>query len=171
MGKVTTMNEKKLRKSPIVIALYVLAVLTLVYACYQAGSAIKYVISYYSSYSMTPGFAETATYVLQTAFQPIVMAILLAAAGFILNEVRALNPAYYATKEEIEAAKAAKAAKKAAKKAETEEVTEEAADEDAPKLTVSIEEVEAEPTVVFESVEATAPTEEEVALQKAEEDL
>ena len=154
MGKVTTMNEKKLRKSPIVIALYVIAVLTLVYACYQAGSAIKYVISYYSSYSMTPGFAETATYVLQTAFQPIVMAILLAAAGYILNEVRALNPAYYTTKEELEAIKAAK---KAAKNKAT--------------LEESVEDVEAEPTVVFESVEAVDSTPEEEALKEAEEKL
>lgn len=165
------MNEKKLRKSPIVIALYAVAALILIYAFYLVGSTFSQIAAYYSSYNMTPGFTETAGYILQAVYQPLVMAILLAAAGYILNEVRALNPAYYATKEEIEAAKAAKAAKKAAKKAETEEVTEEAADEDAPKLTVSIEEVEAEPTVVFESVEATAPTEEEGALQKAEEDL
>lgn len=167
MGKVTTMNEKKLRKSPIVIALYVLAVVALVYACYQAGSAIKYVVSYYSSYNMTPGFGETAAYVLQSAFQPIVMAILLAAAGYILNEVRALNPAYYATKEELEALKAAK---KAAKNKSEAEVEIETADEEA-KLEVSIEDAEAEPTVVFESVEAVDATPEEEALKQAEENL
>ena len=156
------MNAKTLRKSPIVIALYVLAGLTLIYTAVQAVGAIKYVVSYYSQYSMTPEFGQTVSYVLQTAFQPLVMAVLLGAAGYILNEVRALNPAYYATKEELEAIKAAKKAAKAAKKAEN---TDEA------KLEVSVEDAEAEPTVVFESVEAVDATPTEEALKSAEENL
>ena len=148
------MNEKKLRQSPIVIALYVLAVLVLIYAFYQVGSTVKYIASYYSQYGMSPSFGESVGYVLSAVYQPLVMAILLGAAGYILNEVRALNPAYYATKEELEAIKAArKAAKSKA------------------KLEVSVEDAEAEPTVVFESVEAADATPEEEALKQAEENL
>lgn len=146
------MNEKKLRKSAVVIALYVAAALMLVYSGFQVYSSAKYVFSYYSQYGMTPAFGETAGYILQTVCQPLVMTILLGAAGYILNEVRALNPAYYVTKEELEAIKAAKKAAKA-------------------KLEVSVEDAEAEPTVVFESVEAVDATPEEEALKEAEENL
>lgn len=148
------MNEKKLRQSPIVIALYALAVLVLIYAFYQVGSTVKYIASYYSQYGMSPSFGEAAGYVLSAVYQPLVMAILLGAAGYILNEVRALNPAYYATKEELEAIKAARKATKSK-----------------AKLEVSVEDAEAEPTVVFESVEAADATPEEEALKQAEENL
>lgn len=146
------MNEKKLRKSPVVIALYAVAALVLIYSVYLVGSTVSYIASYYGQYGATPGFGETVGYVMQSVYQPLVMAILLGAAGYILNEVRALNPAYYATKEEIEAAKAAKKAAKA-------------------KLTVNVEETEGDATVVFESVEGTAGDEKEEALKEAEEQL
>lgn len=170
------MNNKKLRKSPVVIGLYVCAVLLLIYALVQAGSSIKYVVSYYSQYSMSPGFVETAGYVLSAIYQQLVLAVLLAAAGCILNEVRALNPAYYATKEEIKAAKAAKKATKT-DKVETVEVEEtagteeEAEDTDKTRLTINVEEAESDATVVFESVEATAGDETEEALKEAKDQL
>lgn len=148
------MNEKKLRKSPIVIILYILAILGLAYAVYQVGTTAKSVFSYYSQYGVTPSVTETAGYILQAVYQPLTSAILMGAAGYILNEVRALNPAYYATKEELEALKAAKKAAKSG-----------------AKLEESIENVEAEPTVVFESVEAADATPEEEALKQAEENL
>lgn len=128
------MNEKKLRKSPVVIALYVLAALTLVYSFYLIGSTISYIISYYSSYSMNPEIGETVTYVLQSVYQPLIGAVLLAAAAFTLNEVRALNPAYYATDEEIAAAKAAKKEKKA-EEGKFEVEIEAPAEEEKPKKT------------------------------------
>ena len=156
------MNEKKLKTSPVVIGLYIVAGLMLIYSGFQVYSSVKYVFSYYSQYGMSPAFGETAGYILQTVFQPLAMTILTAAAAYILNEVRALNPAHYATKEELEAIKAAKKAAKAAKKAEN---TDEA------KLEVSVEDAEAEPTVVFESVEAVDATPTEEALKSAEENL
>lgn len=116
--------EKKLRQSKIVIALYVVAALTFIYACYLVGSTLAYVISYYSSYSMSPAFGETFAYVLQAAWQPLLMAALVFSAGYILNEVRALNPNYYATDEEIKAAKEAKKASKKKANAKKEEKTE-----------------------------------------------
>lgn len=160
------MNEKKLRKSPVVIALYAVAALVLLYSVYLVGSTVSYISSYYGQYGATPGLGETVGYVMQSVYQPLVMAILLGAAGYILNEVRALNPAYYATKEEIEAAKAAKAAKKAAKAKTNEETEEEGA-----KLEINVEETEGDATVVFESVEGTAGDEKEEALKEAEEQL
>jgi len=111
------MEEKKLIKSPIVIALYVVAALALIYTFYQIGSTVKYINSYYSSYGMSAGFGETLTYVLQSVFQPLVSTVLVAAAAVILNEVRALNPENYATAEELAAKKEAKAIKKANAKA------------------------------------------------------
>lgn len=159
------MNEKKLRKSPVVIALYVVAALVLIYAVYLVGSTVSYISSYYGQYGATPGFGETVGYVMQSVYQPLVMAILLGAAGYILNEVRALNPAYYATKEEIEAAKAAK------KAAKTVKVEENAETEDAPTLEINVEEAESEATVVFESVEGVAGDEKEEALKEAQEQL
>ena len=128
--------EKKLRQSPLVIALYVISALLLVYTCYIIGSTISYVISYYSSYSMAPAAGETIAYVLQAAYQPLVSTILVFAAARILNEVRTLNPAYYATDEEIKAAKEAKKAAKAKKEEKTVEVETEAKTEEkneAPK--------------------------------------
>ena len=161
--KAITMNEKKLRKSPVVIALYVVAALVLIYSVYLVGSTVSYISSYYGQYGATPGFGETVGYVMQSVYQPLVMSILLGAAGYILNEVRALNPAYYATKEEIEAAKAAKKAAKA-KTAENPE-------EEGAKLEINVEETEGDATVAFESVEGTAGDEKEEALKEAEEQL
>ena len=106
------MKEKKLTKSPVVIALYVISALLLVYCVYLVASTVAYVISYYSSYSMSPAFGETLNYVLQSVYQPLTLTVVVFAAAKILNEVRALNPAYYATEEEIAAAKAAKKAAK-----------------------------------------------------------
>lgn len=97
--------EKKLRKSPLAVILYIVSALLLVYSCYLIGSTIVYIFSYYGQYSMAPGIAEVASYVLQSAYQPLVFAFLTFAAARILNEVRALNPSYYTSKEEMKAAK------------------------------------------------------------------
>lgn len=110
--------EKRLRKSPVVIALYVLAALTMIYSCYLIGSTISYINSYYSQYGMSAKAGETFSYVLQTVFQPFTTAVLLYAGGAILSAVRALNPANYATEDEIAKEKAAKKAAKAEKKAD-----------------------------------------------------
>ncbi|MBQ0017862.1 MAG: hypothetical protein KBS63_01440 [Clostridiales bacterium] len=110
--------EKRLRKSPVVIALYVLAALAMVYSCYLIGSTISYINSYYSQYGMSAKAGETISYVLQTVFQPFTTAVLLYAGGAILSAVRALNPANYATEDEIAKEKAAKKAAKAEKKAD-----------------------------------------------------
>ena len=155
--------EKKLRKSPVVIALYVIAALTLAYSFYLIGSAVSYMVSYYSSYSMTPGTGELISYALQSGYQPIVLAVLLAAVAYTLNEVRALNPAYYATAEEIAAAKAKKVAPTVEIEGETAEIAAENAE--AAEEVEAIEVAEDAVEVVAEEV-----TEEvaEVTEEKAE---
>lgn len=99
---------KKLRKSPIVIALYAIAAAGLIYTFYVIGSAASYIQSYYSSYGMSAGVGEILKYVLQNALNPFMTSAVLFAAAYILNEVRALNPAYYATEQEIKESKEAK---------------------------------------------------------------
>lgn len=152
------MNEKKLRKSPVTIILFVLAAIMLIYALYLVGSTIAYIVNYYAQYGMSPQLGESVGYVLQSTYQPLGLAILIGAAGFILKEVRALNPANYVTKEEIAVAKAAKTVEVATEEVateETEEVTE--AEE---TVAETAEEVEAAAT---EELEAVAEEAEEVA--------
>lgn len=146
--------EKKLRKSPVVIALYVIAALVLVYACYLAGGTVSQINEYYAAYGMTAKAGEFISYILQSVYMPLIMAVLLFAAGKILNEVRALNPAYYATDDEIAQAKAAKKAAKAAEKAaeKAEEKVVEAEEKVDDVIVFSAKEAEEE-TVAFEAAE------------------
>lgn len=146
------MNEKKLRQSPVVIVLYVFAVLGLAYSCYLIGNTVSYINSYYDSYGMTAETSEIITYVLQTVFQPLMLSVLAFAGAVILNEVRALNPANYASDDEIAQAKAAKAAKKAAK-----------------AVTEGAEEVKADAeTVVFGAKEEVAEVKANMDMKKSE---
>ena len=109
---------------------------------------------------MTPGAGEVIGYALQTGYQPIVLAVLLAAVAYTLNEVRALNPAYYATKEEIAAAKAAKV-----KNAET---TVEVTTEDAEVIADTVEAIEETAEEVVEKIEDAIGADEDVAEAAAE---
>lgn len=171
------MEEKKFRKSGIVIALYVIAFLTLVYAFYLIGTTLSQVFEYYGQYGMAPKFGEVLVYILQAAYQPLLMVVLTFAAGYILNEVRALNPAYYATDAEIAEAKAAKklAKRKTAVKAGVEKVEEAKSeavvfeainDKVEEKLDEGAEESEA---IIDEVIEEVAEEAEESVEEAAEE--
>ena len=89
------MKEKKLKSSPIVLGLYVVAALMAVYAIYQIISTTAAISSYYSQYDAAPKASEIITYILQAIVDPLTTGILLFGAGYILNEVRALNPKNY----------------------------------------------------------------------------
>lgn len=158
------MKDKKLKQSPVVIALYVLALLGLAYTFIQIGSTVKYIVSYYSSYGMKPGFSEVLNYVMQAVFQPLSSSILIAAAAYILNAVRALNPSNYISKEELSAIKTTKKViKESAKKSrKTKEVVEIKVDEEPEKV---VEPVIEEPIVEESVVEEPA---EEILDSKAE---
>ncbi len=117
------MNDKKFRRSGIAIACYAIAGIVMLYAFYSIGSTISYLVEYFGQYGMsiTDNFGDAFSYIVSAALQPIIMSVLVFMAGYILEEVRSQNPAYYVTDAELAAAKAAKAeAKAAAKAAKTE---------------------------------------------------
>lgn len=157
---------KKLRKSPIVIALYAIAAAGLIYTFYVIGSAASYIQSYYSSYGMSAGVGEILKYVLQNALNPFMTSAVLFAAAYILNEVRALNPAYYATEQEI---KESKEAKKDAKIKAKDKVKEKAKEKAAmPNIEKSVEANFSKDDGEIEATEEKA-IEEKVIEEKAEE--
>ncbi len=165
--------EKKLRKSPVVIALYVIAALILVYVCFLAGGTVSQINEYYAAYGMSAKAGEYISYILQAVYMPLIMAVLVFAAGKILDEVRALNPAYYATDDEIAQAKAAKKAAKAEKAAEkavekAEEKVAEAEERAEEVIVFGAKEAEEE-TVVVEAVEEVAEeVKADISMKKSE---
>lgn len=109
------MNEKKLRKSPIAIACYVISALLLIYTVYSVVSAAAYLSQYFAAYGSTisANLGDSVSTILSSALQPFCFAVVIFVAAKILEELRSQNPIYYVSKTEIDAAKKAKEAKKA----------------------------------------------------------
>lgn len=139
------MNDKKFRKSPIAIACYVIAALLMVYTLFTLKSTVAYIVGYLGSYGMTimDNFGDSVSYILTAVVQPLVLTIVVFMAGYILEEVRSLNPDYYYTDAEWAAKKEAKAAAKAAKAAakEAAKTAKKAVEETATEAAVEAEEV------------------------------
>jgi hypothetical protein len=110
-------NNKKYRRSALSIVCYVLAALMLVYIIYTGGSTVAQINQYYAQYGMKAQPMEYITYVMQAVLTHIVNAFLFFMMGYILDEVRKNNAAYYLSDEEIEEAKIAKKEAREAKKA------------------------------------------------------
>lgn len=112
-------TEKKFIQSPMAIICYVLAALMLIYACFQAGSTVKQINEYYSSYGMTAKPSEYLAYVIQAMIEPLLHAVTIFMFGYILNTIRKMDPGNYKTAEELmaieEAKKEAKSKKQAAR--------------------------------------------------------
>lgn len=112
-------NEKKFIQSPVAIICYVLAALLLVYACYQGGSTVGQINEYYAGYGMSAKPSEYVMYVFQAMMEPVLHAIVIFMAGYILTAVRKLDPKNYKTAAEIadmeESKKEAKEKKQVAK--------------------------------------------------------
>ena len=110
---------KQFQKSPVAIACYVISVLLAAYFLYVCATTISTINQYYASYDMKAGFGETLGYIVQSGLSPLVSAITVFMAGYILEEVRKLNPANWMTEDEIaearEAKKMAREAKQIAK--------------------------------------------------------
>lgn len=104
------MNEKKFRRSPIAIACYVIAAIGMIYSIYTIGSTVAYLNEYFASYGMTVAgnLKDALGYVLSSVVQPFSFAVIIFVAGYILDEVRALNPAYYYVPSEKPSKKAKK---------------------------------------------------------------
>lgn len=182
---------KQFRKSPIAIACYVISVLILAYCLYVCANAIGYVNQYFASMGMPAEFGVTLEYIIQSGLSPFVSAVTVFMAGFILEEVRKLNPANWKTEDEIaeekEAKKMAKEAKQIAKgeaakakadakaeaeaearaEARAEEMVEEA--EIAEFSAVVAEDAEDEPEEFSEATEEVAEGAEDVAEETVEE--
>ena len=168
---------KKFQKSPIAIVCYVIAALLAVYFIAVIVSTMRTISEYYAAYNMSPGFGETVAYIMQNGLSPLVSAITMFMAGFILEEVRKLNPSNWMTDDELadarEAKKMAREAKQIAKgeaakaKAEAEaeaEAAREAEEAAEPEFAAVVaEDGEEDDTVVFEEDEegtAAFPAEE-----------
>ena len=91
-------EEKVYKQSWIAIVCYVAAAAMLIFACYTAGATVKQINEYYSSYGMDPTAKEYVTYVLQAMVDPLVRALLIFMAGYILTAVRKLDPKNYVEK-------------------------------------------------------------------------
>ncbi len=110
-------NNKKYRRSVLSIVCYVLAALMVIFIIYTAGSTVAQINQYYAQYDMKAQPMEYVTYVMQAVLTHLVNAVLFFMMGYILDEVRKNNPAYYLSDEEIEEARIAKKEEKIAKKA------------------------------------------------------
>ena len=102
------MKDKVLKKSPVVIALYVISALLLAYTVYTVISTIVAIANYAAPMQTAMAASEILTYVLQALVTPLASTVTVFAAGTILNETRKLNPANYVSVKELEAAKAQK---------------------------------------------------------------
>ena len=99
---------KQFKRSPIAIVCYVFAAIVAVYFVAVTVSTLSTIHEYYAQYGMKAGFGETMGYLLQNGLDPLVKAITVFMAGFILEEVRKLNPANWMTAEERAEAREAK---------------------------------------------------------------
>ena len=140
------MKEKVLKKSPIVIALYVVAVLLLAYSVYTVIQTLAAIASYADQMEGGLGIGETIGYILQSLVTPLTSMITVAGVAYTLNEVRKLNPANYVLVE-----------KKAPKASEVAEVIE---IKDEPKVEAKTE------TKTEAKAETKKPTEKKPAAKK-----
>lgn len=140
---------KKFKRSPLAIACYVIAALLGVYFIYTAVTSVKTVVEYYESYGMSAGAGEVIAYVLQTGLTSLVSALLMCMAGFILEEVRKLNPANWTESDTADVV----AAELDAAVTETEEIAKEVADEAAENLDAVEAEIDEAADDVVEFVE------------------
>ena len=109
-------DGKKYRRNWVSAVCYGLAAAMLIYVCYQVGSTVKTINEYYAQYGMSAQPIEYVTYCLQSALQPIVYTVVFFMCGYILDEVRKNNKAYYLTDEEVVELAAAKREAREAKK-------------------------------------------------------
>ncbi|MBR4090785.1 MAG: hypothetical protein IKK28_07945, partial [Mogibacterium sp.] len=100
-------NGKKYRRSAVSIACYVFALLILFYIVYLIGNTASQINQYYAQYDMKAQPAEYFSYIIQSVMGPLINAVTFFLFGYILDEVRKNNPAYYISDEELEQARAA----------------------------------------------------------------
>ena len=92
-------NGKKYKKSIVTLLCYIFAVIVLLYTSYSIGSLCAEIKAYYNAYGLSAPLSLYLTYSLQSA-QPLIYAGLFFVLGYILDEVRKNNPAYYVSAED-----------------------------------------------------------------------
>ena len=111
-------NGKKYRRSVMSIACYAVALLMLLYIVYLVVSTASQIGQYYAQYDMKAQPMEYFAYIMQAIMEPLINTAVFFMLGYILDEVRKNNPAYYLSDEELEQIKAAKQEAKVAKQEE-----------------------------------------------------
>ena len=99
---------KKFRKSAVSIVCYIIAAIFTVYLVTVVVSTVVTINQYYAQYGMSPRASEVVNYLMQNALAPLTSIIVTFMAGLIFDEVRKLNPANWASDDEITEAKEAK---------------------------------------------------------------
>ena len=108
-------SEKKFRMSPLAIACYAIACLTVIYMFYLAGSTVSQINEYYAQYGMSAKASDYVKYIAQSLVSPAITGFTFFMLGYILDTVRKLDPNNYVSQEEIDEAKMAKQEAKDAK--------------------------------------------------------
>jgi hypothetical protein len=103
------MEKGKLKKSKLIIALYVIAALIAVYGVYNIVIVVDYINTTAQTYDITA--MDSFNYLVSSVIHYFVFALLIYMAAVIYNGIRALDPANYLSQAEIEAKEAAKAKK------------------------------------------------------------
>ena len=152
---------KKLKKSPITIACYVIAGLSILYAAYSLYAAVAYLSNYFTAYgtSIAANLSDSMTYMLSQSFTPLCFAVMMFMCGHINDAVRALNPDNYVMIEVIESLKPAKREKAEAAVVEPVELAEVEAEVVEVEVDEMVEADEAEETSEPESDAETAEAE------------
>ena len=88
-------NGKKYRRSAVSIACYAFALLILLYIVYLVFTTAAQINEYYAQYDMKAQPAEYFSYIIQAAIEPLINAAIFFMFGYILDEVRKNNSAYY----------------------------------------------------------------------------
>ena len=109
-------KKKKYRRSRFAIACYVLAAAMLIFACYLGGRTVMVINQSFADRPVDPTAGIYFNYILEQTLQPLFYMVVFFMLGYILDEVRKNNKAYYLSDEEIaEAAIARKEAREAKK--------------------------------------------------------
>ena len=112
-------SEKKFRMSPLAIACYAIACLTVIYMFYLAGSTVSQINEYYAQYGMSAKASDYVKYIAQSLVSPAITGFTFFMLGYILDTVRKLDPnEAKMAKQEAKDAKAFAKGEKAAAKAE-----------------------------------------------------
>ena len=110
-------DVKKYRLSPVAVISYAIAVMILLFVCYQVGKMVGEINQYYAAQGLKPAFSDYFVYTIPAMLPSLRNCFIFFMLGYILDAVRKNNPANYKTQEEIEEEKIARQEAREARKA------------------------------------------------------